>query len=199
MAGARSSRDSGPRGASRVSSRRGPGLGEMLPGDRQPPAGLEHAGQLGLHLVEHPPPRQGVEPFRRLDLLARLEAMDGRQQELVRTRREALKGGHRVGPRRQPMRVEGRPRPGFRPVDAVVAAPGTRRPARPAGQQRPAQGWLEGQEITRPPPRLGRVLLPQQRSEDREIVLDVVDGLGGILGGRPRQPRLDPLVRPRAR
>ena len=66
--------------------------------------------------------RQRIEPDQRLRLVARLEAIDRREQELVRTRREALERRQRVRAVGEPMLLERRLDCRATPDEAVARA-----------------------------------------------------------------------------
>ena len=65
--------------------------------------GLKRPKELGLDLVEQRAARQRIELLQRLGILRRLETVDRRQQELIRTGGELLQRRQRIRTRRQPL------------------------------------------------------------------------------------------------
>src|SRR6266481_7246603 len=72
---------------------------ELVARQRQMAGGSQRCQQLELDLVEKRTARERVDNLDSLDLLARLEPMNRLEKEPVRTRREILQRGGRVGTR----------------------------------------------------------------------------------------------------
>ena len=151
-------------------------------------APLHRAVELRLRFVKQAAARQRIHAHERLRLVPWLETMDGRQQKLVRTRREPLQRRQRIRPAAQPMRGERRLGPRG-DLDQAVARRPRGPPTRPAADHRPAQRLVQAEQVVRMPPDGRRRARVEQRSEDREIVLEIVDGPIGIFRRRPRETR----------
>ena len=156
--------------------------------DRKLAVLLQHAQELGLDGVEQAAARQRIEVLQRRRLLQGREPVDRREQELVRTGREALQRGHRIGPHGETLRLQRRK--GFRrhSDDPVRCVP-SRLPPRPAFGDRAAQRLVELDQVPGPPLGSFAVAILQQRQEDGEIVLERVDGAIRVGGRRPCQRR----------
>ena len=155
--------------------------------DRQPAGRFHGAEELRLRLVVQAAARQRIHPHDRLGLVPRLEAMNRRQQELVRAAREPLQRRQRVRPPVQPVGRKRRLGAG-RDRDQSIAGRPRRPSARPAADHRSAQRIVQAQQIVRVSLDR-RVSHVEQRFEDREVVLEIVDRTIGILRRRPRQAR----------
>ena len=134
--------------------------------------------------------RERIQLLERNRLLPRLEPVDGRQKELVRTGGEFLQGRDGIRPSRKAMGVKRVSQRLTRLVQAIVSGPPRVAPSDPPRTQRARERGAELQEIA--PASLHRlgVALVQQRQEDGQIVLGVVDGARRIARCRPGEPCL---------
>src|SRR5688500_4834987 len=96
---------------------------------------------------------QWIQLLERLWLFGGLEAIDRRQQELVRARRELLQGRERVGAVAQSLRLEHRLRVAVDAGDAVERCPLRAGPSPPGGH-RALEILIQLEQIVRVPPHL---------------------------------------------
>ena len=146
--------------------------------------GGERAHRIGLHPVEQVAARRRVELSDRRHLGARLEPADGRQEELVRARRELLERRGRVGPRREPGGGQ-RLADAFRHAHHAVGRREAGMPARPPRPERARQTVVQLEEVAGAPARLAA---REQAPQRRQVVLDFIDRAGRIVRRRPREP-----------
>ena len=140
------------------------------------------------HLVDHRPARQRVERRVGHGLLARLEAQDGREVELIRARGEPLERRRRVGPGLQAV-----PRQDLRRYDeAIVRRPGARQALMPR-DERASEGRVEVEQVARAAVDVG-LGAAQVSLQHAEVVLGGVDGAGRVVRRGPREPRAAALL-----
>ena len=151
---------------------------------RQPLVGVQRAQHAGLHFVKERAARQRIEPLQRLRRLVRREAIDRRQDELVRAGRELLQRRDRVRARPEPLRVEHRLDCRRDAHEAVLRQPARPR-AHPAPRDRAAERGVEAEEVVRVAANRRPVGRVDEQAQRRQIVLDLVDR---VLGPRRRRP-----------
>ncbi len=150
-------------------------------------AGVPHVAiELGLSAMEEAATRQWIEPHQRFWLFSRLEAIDRREQKLIRTRCKSLERRQRVRAVRQTLFVDRGLERRRHANQAIRLRP--RRPStRPAADDRATQRLVELQQVVRVSPHRRGVARLEQRLERREIVFEIVDRAIRIFRRRPRE------------
>ncbi len=156
--------------------------------DRQRLFRFHRAVELRLRAMEQTAARERIHAHEWLRLVPRLEAIDGREQKLVRTTGEALQRRQRVRPPTQPLTLERSADP-RRDLDQSIARRPRGSAAGPAADDRSSERVIEAQQVVRVPLDRPGISAVEQRLQDGEIVLEVVDGAIGILRRGPREAR----------
>jgi hypothetical protein len=149
---------------------------------------IQRTQELRLDSVEETPARQRIHPDKRLGLIPRFETMDGGKQELIGTNRKALERRQRIRATAETLPRD-RSGQGWSHLDQAIAPRPCRPAARPATDHRAAQRFVEPEQIVRVTLYGRRIARIEERSQDRKIVLEIVDRTVGILRRRPCQAR----------
>ena len=144
--------------------------------------------ELRLHLVKQTAAGQRIHAHQRLGLVPRFEAIDRREQELIRARRETLQRRQRIRPLLQTLGGE-RGLGSRRDLNQPVARGPDGSPTRPTADHRAPQRFVEPEQIVRVPFHGRGIARVEQWLQRGEVVFEIVDRSIGILRRGPRKAR----------